>query len=82
MVVFFGYIGFLLFDHERADHSMLQQLKLMSNVPGSFMTTLRIFSSIPFMLDLEVMYKNSTGITPYCLRCGMNLFMRIICQDV
>jgi hypothetical protein len=46
---------------------MLQELELFISIPGALLTTLRIFTSIPFMLDLEVLYKNSSGIRVYCM---------------
>jgi hypothetical protein len=46
---------------------MLQELELFISIPGALLTTLRIFTSIPFMLDLELLYKNSSGIRVYCM---------------
>jgi hypothetical protein len=57
----------LIHTDTRAEKDMLQELELFISIPGALLTTLRIFTSIPFMLDLEVLYKNSSGIRVYCM---------------
>lgn len=64
---FYAFIGFILFNHTRVHSDILQQLELFATLPTSMVTMLRLAMSIPFILDLEILYKNSTGIILFSL---------------
>jgi hypothetical protein len=66
VVSFYGYLGFVLFSHRRRD-LVLQDLPLFRSLSSSILTTLRIFTSIPAMLDVEEEYQTARGVKVFCM---------------
>ncbi|KAG5187569.1 hypothetical protein JKP88DRAFT_353688 [Tribonema minus] len=66
VVCLYGYVGYLAFNHTRAQPDALRELDLFRTLPGAMLTALRMFTSVVFVLDLEFLYRRSPGIRIYC----------------
>eukprot|EP00752_Nemacystus_decipiens_P009899 g8831.t1 len=71
VVFFYGFLGYIVYRHEPRDSTLLGDLDLFSEPTSSALTFLRIFTSIPFMLDVEQIYRGKKGIQVMGLSYGV-----------
>ncbi|CAM9865839.1 unnamed protein product, partial [Hapterophycus canaliculatus] len=68
---FYAFMGYIVYRDEPRDLSFLGDLDLFSKPTSSALTFLRIFTSIPFMLDVEHSYRGKKGIQVMGLSYGV-----------
>eukprot|EP00903_Cladosiphon_okamuranus_P013924 g12951.t1 len=71
VVFFYGFLGYIVYRDEPRDSSILGDLDLFSEPTSSALTFLRMFTSIPFMLDVEQIYRGKKGIQVMGLSYGV-----------
>ncbi|CAM9815125.1 unnamed protein product [Scytosiphon promiscuus] len=68
---FYAFLGYIVYRNEPRDTSFLGDLDLFGRPTSSALTFLRIFTSIPFMLDVEHSYRGKKGIQVMGLSYGV-----------
>ncbi|CAN0096267.1 unnamed protein product [Pylaiella littoralis] len=71
VVFFYAFLGYIVYRHEPRDTSLLGDLDLFSYPTSSALTFVRMFTSIPFMLDVEKIYGGRKGIQVLGLSFGV-----------